>query len=67
MEAMATCLARVLNEGLQRKRDCPEAVVGKVALSVAKALEYLRDKQVGLPPEHVIQSANDPRKSSTGT
>jgi hypothetical protein len=46
MEAMVICFARVLDVVLKRKQGCPEAVVGAVALSVTRALEYLRDKQV---------------------
>ena len=37
---------KILYNELQGTRGFPERIVGKVALSVVKALEYLRDEHV---------------------
>ena len=49
MEAMDTCLMKILYNELQGTHGFPESIVGKVAVSVVKALEYLRDEHVNYP------------------
>lgn len=46
---MATCFWKILEYDLQRRKGIPEIAVGKVALGVIKALEYLRAKHVWAP------------------
>jgi len=40
MEVMSTCLDKILQ---QRKRGFPEEIIGKITLSVVKALDYLKE------------------------
>ena len=46
---MDTCLMKILYNELQGTHGFPESIVGKVAVSVVKALEYLRDEHVNYP------------------
>ena len=47
MEVMATCLDKLLKHLSQRgRRGIPEAIIGKITLSVVKALDYLKETHV---------------------
>ena len=50
MEVMATCLEKLLSDRQKsrppEKVGLPEEIIGKIALSVVRALDYLKEKHV---------------------
>ena len=52
MEVMATCLEKLLSDRQKsrppEKVGLPEEIIGKIALSVVRALDYLKEKHVSV-------------------